>query len=532
MSPNPPAAPFDLDKQASLPATWRHPVIRLVIGVTVLACLALIGFSGWFVWSARQEQIEQTRVATSNVARMVGAQVESAMKTASMALSDMAERAKYEGTGQEAQARMKLHLAELARVTPELYGMFLYGADGSWLATSLGREIRGNNADRAYFQYHRTHTDEQIHIAAPVKSKSTGVWIIPVSRGIYAADGTFMGVALVTLRLNFFERIYEELNIGRTGVVLLMLSDGTVVYRRPFDESIIGSDLSGGNIFKELRHRSVGSTFLVAKVDKIERMYSFRRLTNFPFLVSVGQTKDELLSEWRRSSMLIGVAVLLICALLAAFAHRLARQIAIRDRLDAQLRLYSTELERHNVGLRTLAHTDKLTQLANRRRFDEVLDQELKRAQRSRTPISLIMMDLDYFKQFNDRYGHLAGDSCLQQAAKVLADQVTRAGDLAARYGGEEFAVIMPNTREDGALAVAERVRVGMLALRMPHDDAPAGVVTASLGIATLYPGGGTLKAAELIERADRHLYAAKAHGRNQVRGGNAGGAAADASAR
>ncbi|WBS05233.1 sensor domain-containing diguanylate cyclase [Pseudoduganella sp. SL102] len=545
MSPTPdnPAAPFDADSHASLPALWRHPVIRLVIVVTVLACLALAGFSAWFMWSARQAQIQQTRVATSNVARMVGAQVESAMKTASMALSDMAERAKHEGTGEAARERLRTHLGELAKVTPELYGMFLYGPDGSWLATSLGREVQGNNADRAYFQYHRTHQDEGIHIAAPVKSKSTGVWIIPVSRGIYAADGTFMGVALVTLRLNFFERIYDELDIGRTGVVLLMLYDGTVIYRRPFDEKLIGTDLSNGNIFKELRKRPVGSTFLVAKVDKVERLYSYRRLQNFPFLVSVGQTKAELLGDWKRSSMLIGVAVLLISAMLATFATKLVRQIAIRDRLDAQLRLYSGELEKRNVDLRMLAHTDQLTQLANRRRFDEVLDKELRRAQRGRTPLSLIMLDLDFFKQFNDRYGHLAGDECLQRAAGVLSDRILRAGDVAARYGGEEFAVIMPNTGEDGAMAVAEQVRAGIMALGIPHEHSPGHVVTASLGVATLYPGKGgnatgAAAASELIGSADRHLYDAKQAGRNQVRGesgssaAGTGAAAANAAAR
>lgn len=523
-----PTLPVDLDSPGSAPRWLRHPAIRLVILATALSCLALAGFAAWFIWSTRQAQIEQTAVATSNVARMVGAQVESAMKTASMALTDMAERARHDGSGPGARERMRIHLAELAKVTPELHGMFLYGADGDWLATSLGRHVPGNNADRAYFQYHRSHTGQGIHVGAPVKSRSTGIWIIPVSRGIYSADGSFQGVALVTLRLNFFERIYDELDIGRTGTVVLMLSNGTVVYRRPFDEKLIGTDLSHGNIYNALRHRSIGSSFLLAKVDNVERLYSYRRLHDFPFLVAVGRTKDELLGDWQRSSMLIGVAVLLIGAMLAAFATKLIRRIAAQDRLDRKLRMYSEGLERHNVGLRELAHTDKLTQLANRRRFDEVLEAELKRAQRGRTPLSLIMMDLDYFKQFNDRYGHLAGDICLQRAASVLSAQVTRAGDLAARYGGEEFAVIMPNTGEDGAIALAERIRSGLLALRIPHQPSPSRVVTASLGVATLVPEtSGNATAGELIERADRHLYDAKQRGRNQVRGSQAGDPAA-----
>lgn len=514
--PTPPVK-SELDSHAGRLAAWQHPVIRLVIVTTILACSLLVGFSAWFIWSARQTQIRQSEVAISNVARMVGAQIESAMKTATIALADVAERAKYDSAEPDARARLKVHLAELARSTPELHGLFVYGADGSWLATSLNRQVEGNNADRAYFQYHRGQADSRLHIGAPVKSRSTGVWIIPVSRGIYRPDGTFAGVALVTLRINFFERIYDELDIGRTGTVLLMLADGTVVYRRPFDEKLIGTDLSKGNIFKELRKQRAGTAFLVAKVDGIVRLYSFRHVDTFPFLVAVGRTKEELLSSWQRSSWLIGGAALFIGAIFVAFANKLVRQIRIRDMLDHQVRLYSGELEKHNVGLLAIAHTDKLTGLANRRRFDDALELELKRAQRSRTPVSLLLMDLDYFKQFNDSYGHLAGDECLQRSARVLAERITRAGDLAARYGGEEFAVIMPNTGRGGAVAVAQRIRAGILALRIPHEHAREKIVSASFGVATLAPDSGAITVDAIIECADRHLYAAKRNGRNQV---------------
>jgi diguanylate cyclase (GGDEF)-like protein len=327
-------------------------------------------------------------------------------------------------------------------------------------------------------------------------------------------------VALVTIRINFFERIYEELNVGQTGAVLLALADGTVVYRRPFDEKLIGADLSKGNIFKALRGRKAGSSFLIATVDHVERLYSYRRVDTFPFYVAVGLAKDEFLAHWRASSLLIGAAVLLINVLFATFARKLVRQIMIRDRLDEKLQAYSRQLQQHNVGLQVLAHTDKLTGLANRRCFDDLLEQEFKRAQRGRTPLSLILMDLDFFKQFNDCYGHPAGDACLHSAARELAALVVRAGDLAARYGGEEFAVLLPNTDQAGALAVAERIRLAIQELQLPHRQSRAGVVTASLGVATMDDGDrGFATALELIEQADRHLYAAKEAGRNTVQG-------------
>jgi len=498
----------------------RRPVARFVVAATVLACVLLGSFAGWFIWTTRQAQIAQTAIATSNVARMVGAQVESAMKTTNMALANVAERVEFDGTGPAALARLQAHLIELTHTTPELHGIFVYGADGAWLATSLPQTIVGNNADRAYFQYHRERPGREIHVSHPVRSRSTGIWVLPVSRRIDHADGSFAGVVLVTLKVNFFEKIYDELDVGRTGTVLLALEDGTVVYRRPFDEKLIGTNLSRGVVFQAIRKKPVGADFLVATVDRIERLYSYRRVDQFAFVIAVGQTKEELLANWRRSSLLIGSASLLIAALFALFARKLIRQIVIRDRLDQTLRAFSEDLQRDNLGLHELAHTDKLTQIANRRRFDEMLEHEWRRAQRGKTPLAMILIDIDFFKKYNDHYGHPAGDACLHSVGGVLATRLNRTGDLPARYGGEEFAVILPATDLHGALAVAERIRQEILALRIPHAQSPFEIVTASLGVAALEPAGiDGMAAAELVARADTQLYQAKRTGRNRVWG-------------
>lgn len=498
----------------------KRPVVRLVVAATTLACLLLVAFAAWLVWSSRHTQITQTEVATSNVARMVGAQVESAMKGTNMALANVVERVEHDGTGPEAMRRLNAHLLELTRTTPELHGIFVYGADGTWLASSLVGTPQGNNSDRAYFQHHRTHADREVYVARPVKSRSTGVWVLPISRRIDNPDGSFGGVVLVTLKVNFFERIYDELDVGPAGTVLLALADGTVIYRRPFDEQLIGTNLADGVIFQAIRRKAVGSAFLVARVDNIERLYSYRRVDDFAFVIAVGRSKDELLGSWRRASMLIGVAVLVISAMFALFAKKLIRQVIIRDRLDQQLRAWSADLARDNVGLHELAHTDKLTGIANRRRFDELLEHELRRAQRTGSMLSLILLDVDFFKKYNDRYGHPAGDAVLREVGNILAAQVNRNRDAPARYGGEEFAVILPDTDAAGALAVAQRIRAGIQALQIPHQPAPLGVVTASLGVAVLDPQCDVgLEAGELVARADRYLYDAKRDGRNRVAG-------------
>ena len=498
----------------------KRPVARLVFLLTAFACLVVLGFTAWYVLAARDTQLREAQVANTNVARMIAVQVESTLKTADVALVNIVERVEHDGTRGAALTRLQAHLAAVTATSPELHGLFVYDATGAWLATSLQRPAAGNNADRPYFQYHRTHTGRGLHVGPPVRSRSTGVWVIPVSRRIDNADGSFAGVALVTLKVDFFERIYDELDIGKAGTVLLTLADGTVMYRRPFVDKLVGTNLIArspalGRLFRE----PSGSAMLVSTVDRIERLYSYRQVRGFPFVVVVGRTKNELLSNWERASFLIGAAALLVCAVIALLANRLIRQIVIRDRLDQKLRARSEDLEQHNVGLHVLAQTDKLTGIANRLMFDTVLERELKRAQRGDVCLSLIMLDVDYFKKFNDRYGHPAGDACLRGVGRVLAQQVTRAGDLAARYGGEEFAIILPSTDRTGAVAVAERVRLEILALAIPHADAPAGVASASVGVASVAAGQETqLRPADLVARADAHFYEAKRGGRNTVR--------------
>lgn len=175
------------------------------------------------------------------------------------------------------------------------------------------------------------------------------------------------------------------------------------------------------------------------------------------------------------------------------------------------------ELKRARDRLAVLAMTDGLTGLANRRRFDEVLEAELRRLRRTEALLSLILLDIDHFKRFNDRYGHLAGDDCLRQVGAALAATVLRPADLVARYGGEEFACILPETSQAGALAVARAILSGVEDRAIAHADSPtADHVTVSLGLVTLRCSG-TVEPGNCIAAADEQLYLAKERGRNRV---------------
>lgn len=184
--------------------------------------------------------------------------------------------------------------------------------------------------------------------------------------------------------------------------------------------------------------------------------------------------------------------------------------VDITDRKHAEevLQLANRELER-------LATEDGLTQLSNRRHFDEYLEREWRRQTRNGNPISLILCDVDFFKNFNDQYGHQAGDFCLRTVADSIRKKVGRPGDLVARYGGEEFVIVMPETDIHGALHVAENIRQELIKKQIPHSQSVAApFVTISCGLASIFPSAET-KPNALIERADQALYRAKQNGRN-----------------
>jgi diguanylate cyclase (GGDEF)-like protein len=214
--------------------------------------------------------------------------------------------------------------------------------------------------------------------------------------------------------------------------------------------------------------------------------------------------------------------------LIAAMLRAQRDNHGLIERQTRELDEKSRALELANGRLSRLSMVDGLTEVANRRRFDEALHEEWRRARRAQladqsapAPVpydamALLLLDIDYFKQYNDHYGHLAGDACLKQVAATIACAIRRSGDLVARYGGEEFAIILPATPLAGGFSVAERIRRMIWDAAIPHAESPLGRVTVSIGVADVQGqdcGGET----DLLRMADGALYAAKRAGRNRV---------------
>ena len=188
----------------------------------------------------------------------------------------------------------------------------------------------------------------------------------------------------------------------------------------------------------------------------------------------------------------------------------------IKER-ESEIHEANENLSKLNQKLEQISNTDTVTNLANRRHFDETLAKEISRHSRQSIPLTLIICDIDYFKQYNDTYGHQQGDKCLRQVANAIKKTSARGEDLVARYGGEEFAVILPNTNQEQALIIADNIRRHVHDMGLPHKTSEVSDhVSISLGLACVIPDCGTTMS-DLIEDADRALYKAKRDGRNRV---------------
>ncbi|HAT32650.1 MAG TPA: diguanylate cyclase [Janthinobacterium sp.] len=498
----------------------RPPITFWATAFVAVVCLSLIVVDGWRSWNARALQLREVERAGSNLARAMARQADDTFKAADIAVADLVERVEVDGVGPAALARLHRRMAAQVGELAQLNGLFVYAADGAWLANSGPAAAPGlNNADREYFEYHRVHAGRGAHIGVPVISRSSGKWVIPVSRRINGADGSFAGVALATVDSAYLKRFYQSFDIGEKGAVALATQNGILLLRRPFDDSLTGMNLLGSNLYRAFVGAGpVGSGLLESPLDGEVRLNNYRSLERYPLFVTVALSQDEMLANWRRDTFSHGLGVLLLSVLLGLLGKRLVQQIGLRLEAEAQLLKARDALESANRSLEKLALQDGLTGLANRRQLDVSLGNEFSRAVRNAGTLAFIMFDVDCFKQYNDLYGHGAGDACLRAVSAAIRDLTSgRPGDLAARYGGEEIGILLPGAGLDGALAVADRVRLAIEGLAIEHRGNPAGVVTVSAGVAAVAPRRGD-QAGQLIDAADRALYAAKLDGRNRVR--------------
>ncbi|WP_158806847.1 sensor domain-containing diguanylate cyclase [Beijerinckia sp. L45] len=357
-------------------------------------------------------------------------------------------------------------------------------------------------ADRDYFKVlARGPSTPELFVSHPFKSRlQPDTWVIGLSRRIDNPDGSFAGIVLGTLKLSYFTHLFGSVAMPSGSTITIIHGDGTILARMPFVD--IGRDMSRSPIF--LQETSLGSGLLtgVSSIDQTERIFSFRQIDGLPMRLVVGVPTSHFLTVWRWRVGLMAFGFAILSCLIIGLAVTLGSEL--HRRTLAELRLSE------------LAATDSLTALPNRRCFDGILENEWVRAIRDGTSAALLMVDCDFFKDYNDAYGHLQGDEGLRAVAGALRDTIQRPADLVARFGGEEFVILLPGTDLDGAWLVAETVRGAVARLAWPHVRSPFGKLTVSIGIAACLPTQ-TRDALSLVQAADFALYEAKEKGRNQT---------------
>lgn len=480
-----------------------RPDRLLMIGscLTVLLIMAVVAL---LLVREHTNALQSAQRSAHNITQLIDADVLRNVELYDLSLKGLIAATERSDLKNVSAGIRHLVLFDRSEAAPYKGDILLLDRDGFVIADSslLTPKIE-NLATRDFFQAHLKKPDLGLFISRPFEARCVceDKWRIAFSRRISSPDGRFMGVAVASMRLSYFYQLFNSLRIGSNSTINLMNHQGILLAQHPMlERDMVDKDLSARpNVARILRERD-GSFSGTSSVDGLNRLYTFSSVGNLPLVVVVALSTDEVFDGWKRAAWLISSATGLLCAGLLWLTWMLTKELRRRYRAERVLA--------------ELAATDPLTGLANRRTLDERLRLEWDRAQRSSEPLTLLMVDVDHFKSFNDRHGHQAGDQALRTVAQVIDSNIRRPADLAARYGGEEFAVILPHTDSPGAALIAEHIRSGIEHLpRVAGEWRP---VTVSIGLST-WTKRSRSSLEDLLLNADRALYEAKREGRNRV---------------
>jgi len=477
--------------------------INLIAAVIVLGILVL---SAQSLWNERVEAWRDAELSSQNLLTALSRDIGSTIGLLDFSLKGVIEGLRYRKFAElppEIQHRVLFDRAVSTTFTGTIV---LLSETGSVLADagSVIAPRTVNFSEAPFFKVHREHSFMGLFVSRPYRSNlREGALSIALSRRLSDPDGKFAGVVAVEISLSDIQDAFKTLNLGREGSISLFRQDGVLLMRQPYEESSIGRDLSETPNVKRFILESAGRFEGTAVIDGVRRLFTFSRIGDLPLILTVAVSVNEVISPWWRKAVgqlvIAGVLCSAIFGLIVLFQRELQRR---------------TEAE---AELARLARTDTLTGLANRRAFDEFFDREWRQAIRAGSPISLLFIDADHFKRYNDLYGHGQGDDLLCAIANTLEKNIRRPKDIAARYGGEEFIVLLPDTDSVGARVIADSICQAVLGLDIAHEASPYRAVTISIGLASARPARGST-VATLLEAADTALYQAKAAGRNCVR--------------
>jgi len=474
-------------------------IVMLAFGV----CLVVLGIAALALWQAREDAFAAAEREARNVVGNLAGDVARTIRLYDGLLRSLAADV-GEAPARDDPATIRRLVLDRVGLMPEPGGVVVLDAHGRIIADTVARPPSGECcADLPAFTVQRDREDVGLFVSGPEfgVDAPTDARIV-MSRRIGGADKQFAGVVLASLRIAYLRDLFRSLDLGSGGSIAMLTADGYIVARQPSTDGA-GDVLAQMPLPIDPRERFTGVRTVVrpSPLDGVERLYAVATVGDLPLVVVAGLPVAAIYRDANARAVVAGGAALVLAAVFLAFAFGLRHELIHRDAAETLLD--------------ELAVTDPLTNLANRRRFEEVLAAEWRRALRNRMPLAVMVVEVDNFMAINNRYGAATGDTVLRGVARAIAQTIRRPGDLAARFGGNEFVVILPDTAADGALLLAERMRVRT-------EEVDAGVklrplqVTVSIGVGWGYPDR-TAEPEDLLAAADRALDEAKAAGRNRA---------------
>jgi diguanylate cyclase (GGDEF)-like protein len=420
----------------------------------------------------------------------------------------------------------------LASAMPGVVGMSVFDSSGVVLASDKAELVGQSFVERLYFQIpRRTKNFDTLYVSPPYRS-SRGNYSVNLSRVVFNDAEEFGGVVTANLDPEYFSMVARSVLYAPDMVVSIAYGKGDVfVNARQGARAALGELPETRAIFADhLARGGEGSSQRrwtgpngQARMAAVRTIFPPNLSMDSPLLVVVSRAVDDVYMPWYDDMKLYGLSygLLVLGASVAVYLVQLRQKALLRAiGLEADKErqsLVAAGLQSANAELEKLTVTDGLTGVGNRRSFDKAIASEWSRCGRAKVPLGILLVDIDHFKLFNDKHGHIAGDACLVRVATLLAKAARRSGELVARYGGEEFVILLPGADTFKSRSVAEDCLRRIRSEGIFHGDSPtASHVTVSIGIGCMVPSI-TLSAEVIVKAADLALYAAKQGGRNRA---------------
>lgn len=482
-----------------LPTVLARPAI--VYGLVVAFLAALGAWLAYDFWRERERAVADVSRVAMQQSQLISSLFGDTFLAADYVLRDVLGHLPQGPRDKASAAGLPRLLGEKLATVPGLADLVVLDRDCTFVAVgNRGYQQLVGTTSRQRFCSLAWHAPGQsLHIQYMPKDKSVnGRPVVLMSRVLASREGRMQAGAMAVMELDYAQQWIEAFTVGRGDVQTLLDIDGIVLARNPALPEGLGRRTpapAGQPAFDQI---SGSSAFIaLSPLDGRERVIGVTRMERFPFIAIVGYDQARALESWQLRARQFACVYLLLAVLSLAL-----------------LRAY-LQTVRQSRELYRMATTDVLTGLANRRQVIALGERETALALRYGRPLAVLMIDIDLFKEVNDRFGHPSGDRAIRNLAEVMR-AVLRATDIPGRLGGEEFTAILPATDAAGAAALAERLRLGIEVSRAAHaDDGQVIACTVSIGVAELLPGESDFDT--LLLRADRALYQAKAAGRNRV---------------